>query len=61
MSTIKETMQNIAIQQALNYIEGNPEENIPKLLDLADKHLPSDWYGTQRKAIGKAVSEKNNW
>ena len=43
MSTIKETMQNIAIQQALNYIEGNPEENIPKLLDLADKLLPSDW------------------
>ena len=61
MSTIKETMQNIAIQQALNYIEGNPEENIPKLLDLADKLLPSDWYGTQRKAISKAVSEKNNW
>ena len=30
MSSIRETMQNFAVKQALNYVEGNPEENIPE-------------------------------
>ncbi|MBQ7885850.1 MAG: radical SAM protein [Clostridia bacterium] len=59
--SIKDTMQSIAINQALKYIEGNPEENIPKLMELADKLLPEGWYGTQRDAIRTAIDEKNNW
>ena len=54
-------MQNFAVNQALNYIEGNPEENIPKLMALVDKFTPADWYAGQRDAIRKAVEEKNNW
>lgn len=57
---VKESMQNFAIQQALKYIEGNPDENIPKLLSMVDK-LPADWYGAEREAILTAVEEKNNW
>ena len=30
--SIKETMQEFTVNQALNYLEGNPEENIPKLM-----------------------------
>lgn len=37
--SIKETMQAFAINQALNYLEGNPDENIPKLMALVDKLL----------------------
>ena len=59
--SIKDTMQSIAINQALKYIEGNPEENIPKLMELADKLLPEGWYGSQRDAIRTAIDEKNNW
>ena len=59
--SIKDTMQSIAINQALKYIEGNPEENIPKLMELADKLLPEGWYGSQRDAIRTAINEKNNW
>ena len=59
--SIKDTMQSIAINQALKYIEGNPEENIPKLMELGDKLLPQGWYGTQRDAIRTAIDEKNNW
>lgn len=40
MNMIKESMQNFAVNQALNYIEGNPEENIPKLMDLVDRFTP---------------------
>jgi len=58
---LKEQMQTLAINQALNYIEGDPEVNIPKLLDFADKVLPADWYGGHRAAIRSAVEQKNNW
>jgi len=54
-------MQNFAVNQALNYIEGNPEENIPKLMELVDKFTPEGWYATQRDAIRKVIEEKNNW
>jgi len=61
MGAIKETMQNFAISQALKYIEGNPEENIPKLISLSDKLMPEGWYEGHRNAIKKVVDEKNNW
>ena len=51
MSSIKDTMQNFAINQALKYIEGNPDENLPKLMELVDKVVPDDWYTVQRDAV----------
>lgn len=61
MASIKETMQNFAINQALKYIEGNPEENIPKLMSWADRLLPDGWYGRPRELINQAIDEKSNW
>ena len=61
MNPIKDSMQNFAINQALKYIEGNPEENIPKLMDLVDRFTPAGWYDSQREAIRKAIDDKNNW
>lgn len=60
-TSLKTAMQNFAVNQALKYIEGSPEENIPKLMDLADKYTPADWYSGQRAAIRKVIEEKNNW
>ena len=60
-NSIRESMQNFAINQALKYLEGNPEENLPKLMALVDKHSPDGWYETQRKYIRAAINEKNNW
>ncbi|WP_298022531.1 radical SAM protein [uncultured Dysosmobacter sp.] len=60
-NSIKASMQNFAVNQALNYIEGNPEENIPKLMELVDKFTPEGWYAAQRDAIRKVIEEKNNW
>lgn len=59
--SIKETMQSFAIHQALKYVEGEPEKNLPKLLEMADRFIPGDWYKTQRQAVKKAFDEKNNW
>lgn len=60
-TSLKTAMQNFAVNQALKYIEGSPEENIPKLMALADKYTPADWYSGQRAAIRKVIEEKNNW
>lgn len=54
-------MQNFAVNQALSYIEGNPEENIPKLMALVDRFSPDGWYETQRSAIREVIEKKNNW
>ena len=54
-------MQNFAVNQALKYIEGNPEENIPKLMALVDRVTPGGWYESQRNAIRNSINEKNNW
>lgn len=61
MNTIKDSMQNFAVSQALKYIEGNPEENLPRLMALVDRLTPAGWYQTQRNAIRKVIDEKNNW
>lgn len=55
---VKDNMQNFAINQALKYIEGNPEENIPKLMALVDRLTPEGWYQNQRDAIRKVIEEK---
>lgn len=60
-NSIKENLQEFAINKALNYVEGNPEENIPKLMEFADKLLPKGWYESQRSAIRTAIEEKSNW
>ena len=60
MSSIKDKMKHFAVNQALQYVEGDPEVNIPKLMDLADKFTPEGWYEGQRKSIRTVIEEKNN-
>ena len=59
--TIRETMQEFTVNQALKYLEGNPEENIPKLMAWVDRLMPKDWYVSQRNAIRGAIERKDNW
>ena len=58
---MNKTVKNFAVNQALKYLEKDPEENIPKLMDMVDRFFPEDWYGNQRKMIRKAIDEKGNW
>lgn len=59
--SIKESVQALAINQALKYVEGNPDENLPKLMAMVDKVTPDDWYVGQRNAIRNVIETKNNW
>ena len=61
MKSLKESAQNFAINRALNYVEGNPEENLPKLLEMVDNVFPKEWYGKQREVIKNEIERKANW
>ena len=46
--SLQKSIQNFGIKQALKYMEKDPEENIPKLMDMVDKFAPDGWYEAQR-------------
>ena len=58
---IKTAAISAAVNTALNYLEKDPENNAPKLMDMIDKLVPEDWYKGQRDAIREAINEKGNW
>ena len=49
--SLQKSIQNFGIKQALKYMEKDPEENIPKLMDMVDKFAPDGWYEAQRNII----------
>lgn len=59
--SIKKVMRGYTLKKAMAYIDNNPEENIPKLMDLVDRVSPEGWCTGQRNAFRKAIDEKNNW
>ena len=59
---IKESIQIAAIKQAYAYLDKDPDANLPKLMDLADKMDTANAYAAQRDAIRAAISDpSNNW
>ena len=58
---IKASMQKKVLEQALSYLDGDPKKNIPRLMDLADKVMPHDYYINQRAAMRKSIESKDNW
>ena len=61
IESVKNTAFTAAVNMVLNYLEKEPETNIPKAMNLIDKALPDGWYESQRAAFRKAIAEKGNW
>lgn len=61
--TIKETLQSFGIKRVLDYLEVNPEKNIPRILDWLIKIDPEGKYvGNQARLIKSYVDDReNNW
>ena len=57
----KNAALGLVFSQAMDYLEKDPETNIPKLMDMVDKLMPAGWYASQRTAIHRAIEEKGNW
>ena len=61
IGAVKNAAFSTAVTAALNYLEKDPEANIPKVMKLIDTALPDGWYDGQRSAFRKAIEEKGNW
>ena len=48
---IKENLQVAAIKQAYAYLDKDPDTNLPKLMELADKMDTANAFAAQRDAI----------
>ena len=49
------------VTKALDYLEKDPETNIPKIMEMVDKVTPDGWYAGQRNAIRHSIEAKDNW
>ena len=58
-NTLKEKVQAIGVKQVLKYLEKDPEENIPKIIDWLEKYA-SDSIGKQMKYVKPVLKDKNN-
>ena len=58
---ISDQIKAFGVNQALKYVEKDPETNLPKLMDWAEKIIPEDELQSKKKAFRKALEEKNNW
>ena len=57
-----ETIQYFAAKQALKYVESEPEKNLPKLLEWADKFDKDDLYLAHRQAFRNVLNHpEGNW
>lgn len=58
---VKTAALSAAVNQALGYLEKDPETNIPKLMALVDKTTPEGYYTSQRRAFRNVIESKNHW
>jgi len=60
--TMKENIETFAVNQALGYISGNPEKNLPKLLEWADKFDKEGNWEAIRNVFRTILDDQdNNW
>lgn len=57
MGSIKKGMPHFAVNQALKYVEGNPEENTPKPMAPVDRFTPESCHENQGNAIRQVIEE----
>lgn len=59
---LKGAVESAAVKTALGYIEKDPEKNLPKLLELADKIVPKDMYQELINTMKEVLyNPENNW
>mgnify|MGYP005785626663 CR=1 FL=1 len=53
VNTVKNAAFSTAVSKALNYLEKDPETNIPKVMHLIDNSIPDNWYSDNEMLFGK--------
>ncbi|NLL71361.1 MAG: radical SAM protein [Epulopiscium sp.] len=55
-------MKQVSIKKAYDYLDKDPDKNIPKLMDWVDRFAKKDLFEGQRKAFRKVIENPdNNW
>jgi MoaA/NifB/PqqE/SkfB family radical SAM enzyme len=57
---LKEKAESFVLEKAVNYISGNPKENIPKLLNLMDSFDRENNWKTQRELFHDIIDDPEN-
>jgi len=59
---IKSDLQAVALRKAYEFVDRDPETNIPKLVYFLDKFIPPGILNEQIDAVKKVISEtESNW
>ncbi|MGI6212785.1 MAG: hypothetical protein ACOYJJ_09420 [Anaerovoracaceae bacterium] len=63
MDNIGSELKKLGLLSAYNFLEKNPEENLPKLIDWLDTYMDENILKKQREVFREIVNEKNdsNW
>ncbi|WP_066498589.1 radical SAM protein [Abyssisolibacter fermentans] len=61
MKNLSEKMQEFGLKKAISYLNSDPDQNIPKLLNWLEKFDKDGYYKTAYNSTRKAISEHNNW
>ena len=60
--TVSENIKSFAVKKAIDYVSGDPEKNIPKLINWADKFYKDNLFPAQRKKLHEIIDNPdNNW
>lgn len=59
MANVKITMKKLGVEKMLKMLKKNPEENLPRLINWADKFSKGE-FSAQRAAIRDAIENKDN-
>ncbi len=60
--TLKEQFQAFGLKKMISYLDSNPDENIPKIINLIKKFDKEKVIASQTKLVEKALSDKDsNW
>lgn len=55
-----EKIKKYGFNQAIQYLEKDPEVNIPKMMNFVDHVIPKNLFVEQRAAVRDAIEKKNN-
>lgn len=60
MGALKDKMQRFGLNKVIHYLEANPEENMPKILDWVEKLDKYKHFEPAEKQIRQYISDPNN-
>lgn len=60
MGTVNEKLETFGLKKVLGYLDSNPEENAPKVLNWVKKFDKEDYYHNAYDLVGEALKDPNN-